>query len=91
MPKPQRDPAKPTGKEPRIRFLFGKDISPEEAARIINGLSPNKTGVASEDEVPADLGEDLNADEIDATHERVLDPSDDPQERGLPPREDSTR
>jgi hypothetical protein len=85
MPKPQREPGNPEGNEPRIRFLFGKDISPEEAARIINRLSPNKTGVASEDEVPDHLGEDLNGDDIDDIDERVVDPAEKPNEHELPP------
>jgi hypothetical protein len=86
MPKPQREPGRSTGKEPCIRFfLFGKDVSPEEAASIINGLSPNKTGVASEDEVRDHLGEDLNRDDIDYTDERTVHLSQEPDKRELPP------
>jgi hypothetical protein len=81
----QGEPGKPEGSEPRIRFLFGKDISPEEAARIINRLSPNKAGVASEDEAPDHLGEDLNDDVIDDTRERVGDPGEEPNDREPPP------
>jgi hypothetical protein len=58
--------------------LFGKDISPEEAARIINRG-------ASDDKVPDHLGEDLNGDDIDDTDERIDHLGEVPNERGLPP------
>jgi hypothetical protein len=73
---------RPTPQPTRL-FLFSTDLPPEEIARAIN--SPAIEPVSSDHEVPGHPGESQNANEIDNSHERVLDPSDDPQERELPP------
>jgi hypothetical protein len=75
---PKRSTAQPT----RL-FLFSTDLPPEEIARVIN--SPATEPVSSDDEVPGHPGQSQNANEMDDSNERVLDPSDDPQERELPP------
>jgi hypothetical protein len=71
------------GEKPIHFFLFNTETSPEEISYVINNLAPEQD--ISDDEVPDHPREDQNAVEIDYTHQRVLDPDEEPNRCELPP------